>query len=265
MSKKVVLFLAFIILLAPRCFIYANLEINEVMYDLPSGSDDGREWIEVYNNSDSVVDLSTFKFSEGTTSDKITNHKLILSQGDANLIAHNYALIVSNPTKFKIDYPNFSGIIFDSSFSLNNTGEILIIKDKNLNIVDQYIYNSKMGAAGDDNSLQKINGVWLATKPTPGMENKIFVATSAKISDANDTKNIPKGTKNRILDPAEVLTPTQNLFGNVVSSNLPENNNFYIFLAILMVIIGAGSGAVYFVRKNKAISKEGDDFDILDE
>ena len=103
--------------------------ISEIMYDLKNGSDDGREWIEVYNNSDTPVDLSTFKFFEADT-----NHKLISVAGEANVSPLGYALLVSDFAKFKNDNPNFVGNIFDSTFSLSNTGENLILKDKDLTV-----------------------------------------------------------------------------------------------------------------------------------
>src|SRR3989344_973530 len=101
-----------------------KIVISEIMYDLKNGSDDGREWIEVYNNSDTSVDLSTFKFFEANT-----NHKLISVAGEENIPSLDYALIVSNAEKFQTDWPAFSGTIFDSTFSLSNTGENLILKD----------------------------------------------------------------------------------------------------------------------------------------
>src|SRR3989344_7071901 len=141
MSQKIILFLSFFLFLFSYHFAFANVEINEIMYDLKTGSDDGREWVEVFNNYDAPADLSILKFFEAET-----NHKLKWIQGDANIPAKGYALIVSDPIKFKIDWPNFSGIIFDSSFSLSNEGETLAIKDANLNIINEYAYSSATGA-----------------------------------------------------------------------------------------------------------------------
>src|SRR3990167_4620793 len=87
---------------------YANLVINEIMYDL-EGTDTGREWIEVYNNSNSSVDISLFKLFEANT-----NHALSQVGGSTSIGAQSYAIISSDPAKFKIDWPNFNGIIFDS-------------------------------------------------------------------------------------------------------------------------------------------------------
>ena len=52
---------------------YANILINEVMYDV-EGTDTDREWIEVYNDGSESVDLSTYKLFEANT-----NHGLTLS------------------------------------------------------------------------------------------------------------------------------------------------------------------------------------------
>lgn len=182
MSRKIILFLAGLVLFSSYNFAYAGLVINEIMYDL-DGTDTGREWIEVYNDSDTAVDLSTFKFFESNT-----NHGLTLSEGDVNIGAHGYAVIVSDSVKFKIDWPSFSGTIFDSSFSLSNDGEALAIKDESLNVVNEYTYTSTTGAAGDGNSLQKISGFWIGATPTPGKANETISPSPAQ-SDSGGNNN----------------------------------------------------------------------------
>ena len=141
------------------------LIINEVMYDL-DGTDSGREWIEVYNDSGSSLDIADYKFFESNT-----NHSLSLDSASSIIPAGGYAVIADNVTKFKADNVSFSGILFDSAFSLNNSGEALVLKDPEGNILDEYTYDVSLGAAGDGNSLQKINGVWVASVPTPGAQN----------------------------------------------------------------------------------------------
>ncbi|MBU1246790.1 lamin tail domain-containing protein [Patescibacteria group bacterium] len=145
--------------------VSAQIEITEIMYDL-EGSDDKREWIELYNNSDETIDISGWRLFEAEI-----NHKLKIISGDGNLIGGGYAVIVSDDTQFFSERPNFSGSIFDSSFSLSNTGEILIIRDSELNDIDSVSYLSEWGGAGDGNSLQKINNSWVSAFPTPGALN----------------------------------------------------------------------------------------------
>ncbi len=163
---KLVFFLLGILL--PLCTVSANVIFNEIMYDLAEGSDGGREWIEVYNNGAQGVDISGWRLYEAET-----NHKINLFGDNGSFIipAGGYAVIADNPSNFLTDWPSFSGTVFDSSFSLNNTGEELAIHDADLNNVDSVFYTSDWGAAGDGNSLQKVGGEWLAAGPTPGAQN----------------------------------------------------------------------------------------------
>ncbi len=160
-----IILLISLFLLSPF-FASANVIINEVMYDL-DGADRGREWIEIYNGGTEAIDLSGWKFYEGGT-----NHR-IKTAGEGSFIVPSgaFAVIADRPEKFSADWPDYSGIIFDSSFSLKNTGEILIIKNAELGEVDKLDYVSDWGGAGDGNSLQKINGNWVGAPPTPGALN----------------------------------------------------------------------------------------------
>ena len=147
------------------------------MYDLTE-SDEGREWVEIFNNGTESVDLSEWKFSEGGTS-----HSLSFFRGDSILTAHSYAIIVDDPAKFLLDYPNAEGMILKSSFSLNNSGETISIKNRDL-LINEVTYNSLV-ASGDGKSLQLIGGVWLAALPTPGKPNAISEASQNKLPIAS--------------------------------------------------------------------------------
>ena len=166
MPKRVILFIICAIFFSASHFAQAGLVIDEIMYD-PEGADTDREWIEVYNDSDTAIDLSTYKFFEADT-----NHSLI-SAGDDNLPAKGYALIVADYSAFKADWPGNSSTVYDSSFSLSNTGEELALKDDSLNIIDRYTYNSDSGGGGDGASLQLVDGTWSGSVPTPGGANQV--------------------------------------------------------------------------------------------
>ncbi|KKU68877.1 MAG: S-layer-like protein array protein [Parcubacteria group bacterium GW2011_GWA2_47_16] len=148
--------------------VSAQVSITEIMYDL-SGTDTGREWVEITNSGSGNVTIatSTWKFFEADT-----NHSISLFQGSVVIPAGGFAVIVDNPAKFLADWPNFSGTIFDSVFSLANSGEAIAVKSDASTIVDQVTYASTMGAAGDGNSLQKSSGAWTALAPTVGAANQ---------------------------------------------------------------------------------------------
>ncbi len=94
------------------------LTISEVHFD-PDGSDTGREWIEVYNDTQNALDLTEIKFLEANV-----NHGIdIFNQANStekNISPSEYVVVVQDIDKFKIDFPNYLGKIFKSSFSLAN-------------------------------------------------------------------------------------------------------------------------------------------------
>ena len=156
----------------------ATVVINEIMYDLKDGGDTGREWVEVSNIGSAGVDISAWRFAEADT-----NHKLTIVQGDSVLPGGGLAIIADDPTNFLVDNPGFSGALFDSSFSLLNTGETLTLRDENLTDIDAVTYTSTQGGSGDGNSLQLGNGVWQGALPTPGGVN----AASGQNQASGDT------------------------------------------------------------------------------
>lgn len=157
-------FIIFCLLYGASTFA-ASISITEIMYDL-EGSDSAREWVEIYNNSGSSIDLTKYKFFESGSAHNITHY-----EGTNDLTNGAYAVIADNPTNFLNDNPNFpKSNLYDSSFSLaNDKGESLAIKDANGNIVFEITYNVDLGANGDGKSLQQNNlGSWTADLLTPG-------------------------------------------------------------------------------------------------
>jgi hypothetical protein len=173
------LILMFLILNAK--FIDADIIINEIMYD-PSGSDDGHEWIEIYNNGASSADLSGWKFFEDNV-----NHALTLINGSFVLEPDRYALIVDDPNKFISDYPGFIGTILDSSWSsLSNSGEYIAIKDSSLNIIDSINYSTNL-AKNNGKSLERFDYGWNESNKVGGSPGK---KNNATIPEQSQTKGL---------------------------------------------------------------------------
>ena len=122
---------------------FAQGIISEIMYDL-EGTDTKREWIEIQNTGVGQIDLETWKFRENDT-----NHGLVFVSGERLIPPGGFAVIADNPTTFLSDWPAFNGSLFDSSFSLKNTGELLILRDDALVDVDSVSYIAEWGAQGD--------------------------------------------------------------------------------------------------------------------
>lgn len=153
----------------------AQVFISEIKYT-------GNEWIEVSNSGESV-DLSLWKFYEGGT-----NHKLKSVQGGSLLSSGSYAIVANDATAFLTEYSGFSGILFDSSFSLLDVGETISIKSSDTNIVDTVSYT---GIKGSKNSTQKIGGVWSEAIPTPGAINSVSQNVDTATTQTSNTSVVP--------------------------------------------------------------------------
>ncbi len=165
----------------------STLEITEIMYDV-EGTDTGREWIEIHNIGSAAIDLMTWKLFEANVAHKIS--------GDvATIPAGGFAIVADVPDKFLADHAGFSGTLFDSVFSLTNTGESIALRSPEGSDVDKVSYNPELGAKGDGFSIQKTtDGRWIVSGPTPGSittssESQIIVAETDTntVAIVNDT------------------------------------------------------------------------------
>jgi hypothetical protein len=157
---------------------------SEIMYD-PQGSDSTREWIEIFNDTSTSIDFTSWKFFESGT-----NHGIVSFSGGTTVSPSGYAVIADNPVKFMTDYPSYSGVLYDSSFSLSNTGEQLILKDGTLTAVDTVTYNTALGGNDDGSSLSFISSLWTRGSATPGATNQeslAIVTTTATTTDNQTT------------------------------------------------------------------------------
>lgn len=143
-----------------------SVAINEVMYS-PDGADATHEWVEIVNGTNSPVDFSAWKFNESGG-----DHGLTLATSTAEVAAGGFAIIADDAEQFLLDWPLFSGTLFDSAFSLANTGETIAIKNAGGDVVDTLTYAPEQGADGDGNSLQRTpEDTWVGAVPTPGAAN----------------------------------------------------------------------------------------------
>lgn len=231
--------------------ISADFEITEIMYDL-DGADTNREWLEVKNAGELPADLSEwYLFSENTKHSLVPQKESIIPSG-------SYAVIAQNVSQFKNDWPNYAGFLFDSSWTgFKNSGESISLKDPDLNIVSFINFSSNQGGAGNGESLQKINGNWAGSLPTPGIENKL-----AKIKPILDSSKI----KNDIISSSGIteISSTQNsgmtnknedvINLNDIKETIPKNKinmpvSIYPYIG-LAIVIGLGITS-FLVFKNK--------------
>lgn len=196
--------LLFLLLFFAPLSVSADIRITEIMYDL-DGADSGREWVEITNDGGSPVDLTGYKFFEANT-----NHGLSLAQGFAILPAGGSAIIADDSAKFLADWPGYTGAVFNSSFSLINSGETIGVKRPDLTEEDSITYTSDMGAAGDGKSLNRLpaqagsGSSFVAAAPSPGSYE------SAAAAPAPSPVASPSSPPSNVTSPD---TPSSNVSG----------------------------------------------------
>ncbi|MEK9147643.1 MAG: lamin tail domain-containing protein [Patescibacteria group bacterium] len=143
------------------------------------------EWIELYGNNASAVNLEgwtiekqdsngVLSFLIGDSGDNFDNSHII-SQGE-------YFLLERNELATNIS----SNKIYDGS--LGNSGEYLLLKDANGNIIDEMNYLNGWPADSNDYSrtISKINGVWATSIETPKSVNQAYIPPQEEQQEENN-------------------------------------------------------------------------------
>ncbi len=181
--KKIILSFLFIVI----PFSHSQI-ISEIMYD-PAGSDTGNEWIEIFNNTSSSIDLTTYKLFESNTNHSISNSSLYTNTNGSILLAGEYAIVVDNPATFLANHAGFSGKLFDSSFSLINSGEELILKNSALSSIFNINYIPLADANNTGGTLNYINNIWQAYRESPSASSilEVIINTNSNTSNTNSS------------------------------------------------------------------------------
>ncbi len=150
---------------------FNDVVINEIMYK-PSGKEP--EWIELFNRSDSSINLKNWKLTDNTSLSLISEDNLILGSNEYLVLSDNE--LISNfyqiPSQIKvINLP-----------SLNNNGDVIIIKDSVDRIIDSVKYLPVWGG-NNGTSLERISA-WQTSNEKENWKSSLskFKATPGYIN-----------------------------------------------------------------------------------
>jgi hypothetical protein len=169
--------------------VLPKIVINEINYNSIS-SFDTEDWIELYNNNGSPVDISGWIFKDSND-----NHIFTIPQGTI-LNIDAYLVLCIDTALFKplfTDVNNFTGNV---GFGLSGSGELIRLYDDQMTLIDSLTYNDKapwpIRADGEgaslslknpdlDNSLGKN---WEASvgHGTPGKVNDIYIVIPVELT-----------------------------------------------------------------------------------
>lgn len=144
------------------------------MYDYPGSEESGKhDWVEIFNSGTSAVPLSEWRLRENDSDHQINPYP---DGASATLSAGAYAVIANDAGAFKIDFPAYTGLLFDSSFSLVSGGETVVMRCCGSSVADRtdrdtVSYTPVDSATDQGNTLQRTNvsgTTFVSMSPSPG-------------------------------------------------------------------------------------------------
>lgn len=116
------------------CFLFITLSfsqlvINEIMFNPPESGDDSLEYIEVLNASNASINLAGYKIADGVS----------FNMPNINLGAGQILLVAKDSVAMQIVF-NKTAYQWVSGGSLNNSGELVTIRNSVNDIIDAVTY-----------------------------------------------------------------------------------------------------------------------------
>ena len=162
--------------------------INEINYN-SSDTFDPEDWVEIYNPTDSIFDMSNWFFrDEGQVGD---DHLFSIPEGTL-LHPNEYVVLCRDTMDFKNHFPMVDSYIGDLGFGLSGGGELIRLYNNNGILMDSLTYDDDdpwpPEPDGDGPTLELINPLidngiysnWTASlvNGTPGEQNSNYLGST---------------------------------------------------------------------------------------
>jgi hypothetical protein len=245
-NKFIAAFACTIFFVSPKSFAQnANdLIISEIMADpTPTKGLPEKEYIELYNRSDKVIDLNRFKLFYNTIN--VTFPSFLLQP-------KSYVIVTTRTNE--VDFKSYGNVVSLTSFSLLNTGTTLTIRNPQNKTIFSITYSDKWYEKGKEQgfSLEMIDtnfpcvedGNWTSSSATlqgtPAKENAVkaskpdFTPPSLSRFEINSGKNV-KLIFSEKLDSLSAISINAYSFDkglkiNSISVESPQNTNVNLAL-----------------------------------
>ncbi len=210
-----------------------QIVINELMYNSSDEFPVG-DWVEIFNNSDSEIDLSDWVLRDSDLFNAFTFPSQKLKPND-------FLIVCSDTSNFQNYYPLVQNVIGNLEFGFSGSLDQVRLFNNFGVLVDSFEYSDSSpwasNADGNGSSLEKDNPILVSAFPkswssseflngTPGEMNSVF---DGKCNHSPDFLSTPKDTilkENQLLEfelfPRDLNGDSVFIF----AENLPENSVF---------------------------------------
>lgn len=194
------IFLVLIFLFASP--VFAQLKISEIMYN-PEKGDQGREWIEIFNDSQNSLEIKGGR--SGWIINDGKNHQF---KGNLVINPKEIFVIVQDKNLFLNDYPNFKNKLIEANFSLKNEEGKIQIFNNQKQLITEISYNENCGGNGNGYSIIFLNNICQESKIKNGTPGELEIIRN----EINNSKNI--NNQNSFLNQNDSLNQNNNLIEN---------------------------------------------------
>jgi len=149
--------------------INSQIVINEINYNDAVGFET-QDWIELYNNSPSSIDISDWVFQ-----DNDETHEFIIPSG-TTMAPDSYLVLAQTKADFQIFFPAVSPVLGDFIFGLSGFGELIRLYDNSGTLIDQVEYDEIAPWPTDPNG----NGPTLELI-SPNLDNALAASWNSSI------------------------------------------------------------------------------------
>ncbi len=201
------------------------------MYN-PEGNDSGREWLELINSSNQVINITPGK--SGWRINDGSNH---LFEENLSVNPGEIFVILQDRNLFLREYPNFSGKSILANFSLKNESGQIQIFDQNKNLVVSIVYQNSCGGNGNGYSIVFQNGQCFENKIKGGTPGKNEILLEENQPDNQKSQNIQEIDNNQKNNQTTINSTTTSIETSVspekTTSSLNNQEIFYQLLNLL--------------------------------
>jgi len=217
----------------PIQHLFNDIVINEIMYAPPSGQ---AEWVELYNRTDSSVNIKGWSFADNKTTVTLTNN-------DINIPSKAFIVVSKDSTVLNNYNVPVQLVVFSNMPSLNNSGDAVVVKDSIGILIDSLSYTTSWGGRSgksierievNDSSRKQSNwGTSInSSGATPGVRNSItpldndlsvtFLSHSPQLIIEGNNVNLSATVKN--IGKKAVSSFTFNLYNDINNDNIGMAN-----------------------------------------